>query len=66
MRTIEDTDVFKLAHELTLEVHRLTESFPQEENYRHPRGKAESMSKMITKLAMALNDTDTKYASCNS
>jgi four helix bundle protein len=30
---IEDMDVFKLAHELTLEVYRLTTAFPDAEKY---------------------------------
>jgi len=30
---VEDLDVFKLAHELTLEIYKITEMFPENERY---------------------------------
>ena len=33
MKSVEDLDVFKLAHELALEVYRVTVGFPREENF---------------------------------
>ena len=122
MKSVEDLDVFKLAHELTMEVYRLTENFPEqekyglisqmrrasasvpmnlmegshrlnkkeyrqfvgiakgsagelkyqlrlskdlnyldEENYMRLRDKAESVSKMLTRLAKALTDTENRH-----
>ena len=122
MKSVEDLDVFKLAHEVTLEIYRVTKGFPEqekyglvsqirkasmsvpmnlmegshrlnrkeyrqfvsiakgsagelkyqlmlsrdlnyipEENYRALRAKAESISKMLTKLAASLTDTDNRH-----
>ncbi len=122
MRSVEDLDVFKLAHEVTLEIYSLTNSFPEHEKYglisqirrasmsiptnlmegshrlntkeyrqfvgiargsvgelkyqlmlsrdlkyleedvyKRLRGKAESISKMLTKLAISLTDTDNRH-----
>jgi four helix bundle protein len=122
MRSVEDLEVFKLAHELTIEIYRLTENFPEEEkyglisqmrraaasipmnlmegnhrlnkneyrqfvgiakgsagemkyqlmlsrdlnylseeNYKKLRDKAESISKMLTRLATALTDTENRH-----
>ncbi|MBI4573063.1 MAG: four helix bundle protein [candidate division NC10 bacterium] len=33
MRSVEDLDVFKLAHRLALDVYRVTESFPKAEQF---------------------------------
>lgn len=33
MRSVEDLDVFKLAHRLALDVYRVTESFPRTEQF---------------------------------
>jgi len=33
MRSVEDLDVFKLAHRLALEIYKLTATFPREELY---------------------------------
>jgi four helix bundle protein len=33
MKSVEDMDVFKLAHEITLEIYELTNSFPVHEKY---------------------------------
>jgi four helix bundle protein len=33
MQSVEDLDVFRLAHRLALEVYRATESFPREEQF---------------------------------
>ena len=33
MKSVEDLDVFKLAHELTIEIYCLTKNFPKEEKY---------------------------------
>jgi len=30
---VEDLDVFKLAHELTIEIYSITEMFPENERY---------------------------------
>jgi len=122
MKSVEDLDVFKLAHEITIEVYNLTKDFPDYEKYglisqirrssmsipmnlmegshrlsrkeyrqfvgiargsagelkyqlmlsrdlkylSHDayqilRDKAESISKMLTKLASSLTDTDNRY-----
>jgi len=122
MKSVEDLDVFKMAHEITLEIYRLTEKFPEHEKYglisqirrsaasipmnlmegghrlnkkeyrqfagiargsagelkyqlmlsrdlgylggdiyRRLREKAESISKMLTKLAYSLSDTDNRH-----
>ena len=120
MKSVEDLDVFQLAHEITIEVYNLTKKFPdhekyglisqirrasmsipmnlmegshrlnrkeyrqfvgiargsvgelkyqlmlsrdltylKEDTYKRLREKAESISKMLTKLAASLADTDT-------
>jgi four helix bundle protein len=122
MKSVEDLDVFKLAHEVTLEIYSLTNNFPEHEKYglisqirrasmsipmnlmegshrlntkeyrqfvgiargsvselkyqlmlsrdlkylkgdtyNHLREKAESISKMLTKLATSLTDTDNRH-----
>lgn len=33
MKSVEDLDVFKLAHELALEIYRITSGVPKEENF---------------------------------
>ena len=33
VKSVEDLDVFKLAHQLTLEIYRLTATFPKEEAF---------------------------------
>ena len=33
MKSVEDLDVFKLAHQLTLEIYRFTATFPKEEAF---------------------------------
>lgn len=33
MKSVEELDVFKLAHELTLKVYRITAEFPREESF---------------------------------
>jgi hypothetical protein len=33
MKSVEELDVFKLGHELALEVYRVTDGFPKEENF---------------------------------
>src|SRR5213594_4263269 len=33
MKSVEELDVFKLAHQLALEIYRLTASFPKEETF---------------------------------
>ncbi len=33
MKSVEDLDVFKLAHELAVEIYRITSGFPKEENF---------------------------------
>ena len=33
MKSVEDLDVFKLAHEATLAIYEITKDFPQEERY---------------------------------
>jgi four helix bundle protein len=122
MKSVEDLDVFKLSHEITLEIYNLTNDFPEhekyglisqvrrssmsipmnlmegshrlnkkeyrqfvgiargsvgelkyqlmlsrdlkylkEDTYKHLREKAESISKMLTKLAASLTDTDNRH-----
>lgn len=122
MKSVEELDVFKLAHEITLEIYRLTNNFPDiekyglvsqirravasipmnlmegshrlnkkeyrqfvgiakgsvgelkyqlmlshdlgyigEDVYRKLREKAERISKMLTKLAMSLTDTENRH-----
>ncbi|MEW6621098.1 MAG: four helix bundle protein [bacterium] len=119
MKSVEDLDVFRLAHEVTLEIYSLTNNFPEyeryglisqirrssmsipmnlmegshrlntkeyrqfvgiargsvgelkyqlmlshdlgyisEDTYHHLRGKAESISKMLTRLVESLTDID--------
>jgi four helix bundle protein len=33
MKSVEDLDVFKLAHELALKVYKITAKFPKEESF---------------------------------
>ncbi|MEW6108983.1 MAG: four helix bundle protein, partial [Nitrospirota bacterium] len=33
MKSVEDLDVFKLAHEITMEIYRQTDKFPEHEKY---------------------------------
>jgi four helix bundle protein len=33
MRTVEELDVFKLSHSLSLEIFRMTKTFPEEEKF---------------------------------
>ena len=33
MKSVEDLDVFKLSHEMTLSIYRLTKKFPEEEKF---------------------------------
>ncbi len=33
MRSIEDLDVFKFSHDITIEIYRLTDKFPEHEKY---------------------------------
>ena len=122
MKSVEDLDVFKFAHQITLNIYKVTEVFPEIEKYGitsqmrrsassicmnlmegshrlnkkeyrqfvgiargsagelkyqlmlsrdltylddntyvHLREKAESISKMLTKLAVALTDTDFRH-----
>ena len=122
MKSVEDLDVFKLAHEITLEIYHLTDKFPDcekyglisqirrasmsipmnlmegshrlntkeyrqfvgiargsagelkyqlmlsrdlkyltEDKYQYLREKAESISKMLTRLAASLTDTDNRH-----
>ena len=122
MKSVEELDVFQLAHEITLEIYRLTNNFPDiekyglvpqirravasipmnlmegshrlnkkeyrqfvgiakgsvgelkyqlmlshdlgyigEDVYRKLREKAERISKMLTKLAMSLTDTENRH-----
>jgi len=33
MKSVEDLDVFKLSHEMTLEIYKITKMFPEEEKF---------------------------------
>jgi four helix bundle protein len=47
---IEDMDVFKLAHELTLKVYKVTSSFPEAEKY----GLSSQMRRAASSVCMNL------------
>ncbi len=58
MKSVEELDVFKLAHELTLEVYRVTAEFPKEESFglvTQMRRAASSVGMNLVEGSMRLN-----------
>jgi four helix bundle protein len=61
MKSAEDLDVFKLAHELTLRVYRLTEDFPKDESFglvSQMRRAASSIGMNLMEGSMRLNSRE--------
>ena len=58
MKSVEELDVFKLAHELTLKVYKVTVKFPKEENFNlvsQMRRAASSVGMNLVEGSMRLN-----------
>jgi four helix bundle protein len=58
MKSVEDLDVFQLAHELTLKIYRITTDFPKEETFgliSQMRRAASSVGMNLAEGAMRLN-----------
>ncbi|MBI3304191.1 MAG: four helix bundle protein [Deltaproteobacteria bacterium] len=58
MKSVEELDVFKLAHELTLKVYRVTSDFPKEETFGlvpQMRRAASSVGMNLVEGSMRLN-----------
>jgi four helix bundle protein len=58
MKSVEELDVFKLAHELTLKVYRVTADFPKEETFglvSQMRRAASSVGMNLVEGSMRLN-----------
>jgi four helix bundle protein len=61
MKSVEQLDVFKLAHELTLSVYKITFKFPQEETFAlasQMRRAASSVGMNLVEGSMRLNKRD--------
>ena len=67
MNSVEDLDIFKLAHELALKIYSLTKRFPSEEAYSlidHMRQTATSVGMNLMESAMRLGTKE--YRSLSS
>lgn len=61
MKSVEELDVFKLAHELALEIYRITNGFPKEENFSlvsQMRRAASSVGMNLVEGAMRLSSRE--------
>ncbi len=61
MKSVEELDVFKLAHELTLKVYKLTAEFPREESFgliSQMRRAASSVGMNLVEGSMRLNSRE--------
>ena len=61
MKSVEELDVFKLAHELTLKVYKVTVKFPKEENFNlvsQMRRAASSVGMNLVEGSMRLNSRE--------
>lgn len=64
MKSIEELDVFKLAHALTLKVYEVTASFPKEETFglvSQMRRAASSVGMNLAEGAMRLNSREYRH-----
>lgn len=59
MKSVEELDVFKLAHELTLKVYRITAEFPREESF----GVVSQMRRAATSVGMNLVEGSMRLSS---
>ena len=57
MEKVEELDVFKLSHSLTLEIYRITRSFPEEEKF----GLISQMRKAAYSIPMNLMEGGTPF-----
>jgi four helix bundle protein len=61
MKSVEELDVFKLAHELTLKIYRITVAFPREESFAlvsQIRRAASSVGMNLVEGSMRLNSRE--------
>lgn len=64
MKSAEELDVFKLAHELTLKVYRVTERFPKDESFglvSQMRRAASSIGMNLMEGSMRLNSREYRH-----
>lgn len=64
LKSVEELDVFKLAHELTLKIYRLTREFPKEEIYglvSQMRRAAGSVGSNLVEGSMRLNSREFRH-----
>jgi four helix bundle protein len=64
MKSVEDLDVFKLAHQLVLETYTVTKAFPKEETYSlvdQMRRAASSIGMNLVEGSMRLNSREYRH-----
>jgi four helix bundle protein len=64
MKSVEQLDVFKLAHELTLKIYKITATFPREESFGlvpQTRRAASSIGMNLVEGSMRLNSREFRH-----